>query len=101
MTKRRIILKPIAVFDRGGYHRAVIERYLDGCLIGSEASEHLFPSERQAEQFADAAAAGVVDELIHHYGDRFSFTICHPARAELPIPGFLLREYRPGARGLQ
>lgn len=84
--KRRIILKPSAVFDNGEFYRATIERYVDGAMVGAEESPHAFPTEQAAEQFADACAAGVVDELIKHYGDKYSFTIIHPpARNGQPV----------------
>jgi hypothetical protein len=115
--KKRIVLRPIAVFDRSEYWRAAVERYLDGVLVGSETSPHAFPTQHAAEGYADAQACGVIDELLHHYGDRYMFTILHPlppsatdeaastdvephaidrpakpSAEDDPLPGFLLRE---------
>src|SRR5580704_477317 len=100
--KKRIILRPIAVFDRSEYWRAAVERYIDGVRVGWETSPHTFPTQHAAEGYADAQACGVIDELLHHYGDRYTFTILHPPstdephaidRPAHPLPGFLLREF--------
>ena len=98
--KKRIILRPIAVFDRSEYWRAAVERYIDGVRVGSETSPHAFPTQHAAEGYADAQACGVIDELLHHYGDRYTFTILHPPSTDVephaidrPLPGFLMREF--------
>lgn len=98
--KKRITLRPRAFYSvpHQGY-LPTIETWCDGQLCNQSLGREVFATRALATQFAETRALGVIDELLRHYGDVYTFTVvCASPWERQPLPGWLVRDTQGAER---
>lgn len=107
---KRITLTPSGYWSAHNVgYLPLLDTHCDGILCSRVVGKDVFDTRHAAAMFAETRALGAVGELIHHYGDVFTFSVQSPPGRRAnpdtspprPLPPFLTREYREGYAALR